>query len=197
MVPLIEISDRGGDMTSRSNLLRNLFFHHCGPAAVFLLLAGLLAGCASMGGEPPQVTLSNLEIVDATMFETTFKATVRITNVRPDPIQAKGMAIKLYLGGIKIGTGTSPEVLEVPALGSATTVLTIHVNNVAVLTRIKPILDTRVVDYAMKGKLYVDARWGTSSLKLQGSGRIDLNEALQAPKPAAGANPAMPTPVQH
>lgn len=147
-----------------------------------LLSAVFLLGCASMGGEPPQVTLTNLEVVDATMFETTFKATVRITNVQPDPIEAKGMAVKLYLGGIKIGTGTSPEILQVPGLGSATTTLTLHVNNVAVLTRIKPVLDTRVIDYAMKGKLYVSRRWGTSSLKLQGAGRIDLNQQLAPTK---------------
>lgn len=162
------------------------------PLVALVLLTLFLAGCASMGGEPPQVTLTNLEAVEATMFETTFKATVRITNVRPDPIQAKGMAIKLYLGGVKIGTGTSPEVLEVPALGSATTVLTIHVNNVAVLTRIKPILETKVIDYAMKGKLYVAARWGTSSLKLAGSGRLDLQKAVGDTGASQGTGLATP-----
>lgn len=170
---------------------RTVNFLRRAPLAPVVLAAVLLAGCASMMGDPPQVTLSNLEVVDATMFETTFKATVRITNVQPDPIRAEGMAIKLYLGEIKIGTGTSPEVLEVPGLGSATTALTIHVSNVAVLTRLKPILDTGVVDYAMKGKLYVSRRWGTSSLKLQGSGRIDLKEQLdnsgRPPQPASHA----------
>ncbi|NOZ95015.1 MAG: hypothetical protein GXP47_09805 [Acidobacteria bacterium] len=155
--------------------------------AVTVLLASVLAGCASMGGEPPEVTLANLKVVEATLFETTFEATVRITNVRPDPIQARGMALKLYLGGIRIGTGTSPEALEIPGLGSATTTLTIHVNNVAVLTRIKPILDSGAVDYAMKGKLYVASRWGRSNLKLHGSGRIDLD--TQSAAPEAGPRP--------
>jgi len=179
-----------GQFVSQSRS-RSLPSRRRGTLAVLFLLAVLVAGFASMGGEPPQVTLTNLEVVDATMFETTFKATVRITNVRPDPLQAKGMAVKLYLGGVKIGTGTSPEILEIPALGSATTALTIHVNNVAILTRIKPILDTGIVDYAMKGTLYVVRRWGTSGLKLQGNGRIDLNEQRGVPEPAPHRGPTV------
>lgn len=153
-------------------------------ATLVTLLAAVLTGCASLGGlEPPQVTLANLAVTEATLFETTLQATVRITNTNPQPLIADGLALKLYLGGLKVGTGTSGEHAEIPRLASATVPVTIHVSNVALVTRLKPILDAGAADYAMKGKLYLVRSWGRSRLRLASTGRIDLRTA---PEPPAG-----------
>jgi len=157
-----------------------------GLAMLAVLTLGL-GGCASLGGlEPPQVTLANLAVGEATLFETTLQATVRMTNANPEPLVIDGLALKLYLGGLKVGTGTSGEHTEIPRLASATVPVTIHVSNVALLTRLKPVLDAGAADYAMKGKLYVVRAWGTSKLRLATSGRIDFRKPAQPPAAGTG-----------
>ena len=144
-------------------------------AASVAVLAG--AGCASLGGlEPPDVTLVDLDLADATLFETSLRATVRIVNPNPEPLEVDGLAVRLYLGGLKVGKAVSPARVTVPRLGSVTVPLDLFVNNVALATRLKPLLETRSLAWAMKGKLYVVTEWGTRSAPLASEGVLSLGE---------------------
>ena len=85
-----------------------------------LVIAALMAsGCVSTEPlEPPGVTLADLDIIDATLFESTLDVAVRISNDNPEPLVIDGAVIKLQLNGIKVGKGASDERLELPRLGS-------------------------------------------------------------------------------
>lgn len=142
-------------------------------ALVLALLASL--SCASL--EPfsaPGVSLVNLEFEDLTLFETSGVFTVRISNENPDPVVVDGAVYNLYLGGLKVGRAMSDRRLEVPRLGSATYDVNLYINNLALATRLIPVIESRVLDYRVKGKLYVERPYGLRRMRFSRDGRLDL-----------------------
>jgi LEA14-like dessication related protein len=164
---------------------------------LFTLIAvmALAAGCASMETlEPPGVTLVDIRSVEMTVFETTLEAKLRITNPNPEPLAVEGAAFKLYLDGKKVGSGTSPERVEVPRLSSALLRATVHINNASALLRLKEILEEQELHYGLRGKLYVARPNGTARIRIEREGRLDLERPLGTPDSlntpeTPGANP--------
>ena len=152
--------------------------------ALVAALAVATVACTSLGGlEPPELTLTDLGLADATLFETSLHATVRIVNPNPEPLEVDGMAVRLYVDGLKVGKAVSPARVTVPRLGSVTVPLELYVNNVALLTRLKPVLESRALAWALKGTLYLVTSYGTKGLGLSSEG------VLKAPAGAPGAQP--------
>jgi LEA14-like dessication related protein len=135
-----------------------------------------VVGCVTTGGlEPPGVTLVNLDVVDATLFETTLDVTVRIFNENPESMILDGAVIKLELDGVRVGKGASSERVEVPRLDSVTQRVSVHLNHLAVATRIKGIIESRVVDYGLTGKVYVVQPSGSvRKMTIANQGQLDL-----------------------
>ena len=71
--------------------------------------------------------------------------------------------IKLELNGIKVGKGASNERLELPRLGSVVRRVEIHMNHLALATRIKGIVEAKVLNYGVTGKVYVVTPSGVSA----------------------------------
>ena len=150
---------------------------------VFLTLASIsAAGCVSTEPlEPPGVTLVDLDIVDATLFESTLDVAVRISNDNPEPLVIDGAVVKLELGGVRVGKGASNERLELPRLGSVVRRVEIHMNHLALATRIRGIIEAKIIDYAVTGKVYVVQTSGSvRGMKFESRGKLDLRgEAAQ------------------
>jgi LEA14-like dessication related protein len=147
------------------------------------LMAVFAWGCASTEPvEPPGVTLVDLDIVDATLFESTLDVAVRISNDNPEPIIIDGAVIKLELNGIKVGKGASDERLELPRLDSVVRRVELHMNHLALATRIKGIIEAKVLNYAVTGKVYVVRPSGSvRGMSFESRGKLDLRgEAAQA-----------------
>ena len=151
-----------------------------------VLMVGLVvvtAACASMNStEPPEITLSNLEMTDATLFETTMVATVRISNPDLEPITVEGASFKLLLDGKKVGRGMMKEGLTVDGLDSGLGTVIFHVNNASALLRLRDIMERRGVGYGISGHLYLQRGSGTRKVKVEQVGRLDFAEAV-SPKP--------------
>lgn len=137
-----------------------------------------LAGCASSGAlVPPSVTLVDVELVDATLFESTFDVGVRIANDNPDPLVIDGVVLDLELDGRQFGKGSSPDRFEVPRFGSTVQRLEIRLSHVAIATKIRGVMERKVVDYAITGKVWVvRPSGGTKQVPIAKQGRIDLSE---------------------
>jgi len=163
-----------------------LFNHRFGAAFVVLPLVVAVvvaSGCVSTEPlEPPGVTLVDLDIVDATLFESTLDVAVRISNDNPEPVVIDGAVIKLQLNGIKVGKGASDERLELPRLGSVVRRLELHMNHLALATRIKGIIEAKVLNYGVTGKVYVVRPSGdVRGMRFETSGQLDLRgKAAQA-----------------
>lgn len=120
----------------------------------WLASAGLLASCASFQERDDiAVSLVNVRLGEATVFETTAVFTVRIANESPNPLVLDGGVHKFYLNGLNVGEGLSGDRLEVPRFASVTQDIPVHLGNISLATRIRPIIESRALDYRMNSRL--------------------------------------------
>ena len=147
-----------------------------------LVLAIALSACSTMGSlEPLEITLSNLEVPEVTVFETTLIAKLRITNPNPEGFTIDGGSFKLYLDEKKVGTGTTSETFSVDRLDSTVVDAVFHINNASAILRLKDIFQQKEVSYGVRGSLFTQGSFGTKKIKVEKTGRIDLTE-MQAPE---------------
>ncbi len=152
-------------------------------AALVLALVAAAAGCASTNAlEEMEITLAGLEFTEATLFETTMVAKIRVANPNPDPLSFEGASFKLYLDDRKVGTGMAPEPFAVEGLATTVVDVTFHLNNATAAFRIVDILkDQREVSYGVRGALFTDTTFGRRKLKVEKMGTLDL-ENLEVPQ---------------
>ncbi|MEN8163117.1 MAG: LEA type 2 family protein [Acidobacteriota bacterium] len=164
---------------------QGIFRAYAGGAALVLVLV-LVSGCVSIPpDERPEVTLSNLELTEATLFETTMVAAVRISNPALDPIVVDGASFKLVLDGKKVGRGMMKDAVTVDGLDSRIGSVTFHVNNASALLRLRDLMEQRAVGYGIVGHLYLQRGTGTTKVKVEQNGRLDLDEPEQSVRPEA------------
>lgn len=132
----------------------------------------LLAGCTPKPG--PSVSIVNLKFKDITAFETTFTFTLRYGNDTPSAVQLTGGAHKIYLNGLYVGEGLSGDALDIPRLGTATQDVTVHMNNIALATRVKPVIESKSFDYRVRSTLYSNA----GRMRSESEGRLDLKDFM-------------------
>lgn len=128
------------------------------------------------------VALINFRLNEATVWETTAVFTVRISNRTPAPIVLDGGVHSFYLNGLYIGEGLSNERLEVPRLSSATQEIPVHLRNLALATRIKPILEARALDYRVNSTVYLLDGNRSHRCRVAREGRLALDDFQPHPQ---------------
>lgn len=144
------------------------------PCSLILLLG--LACATPQGSEDVKVSVVNLRFGESTVFETTANFEVRVQNATPVPLRLRGGTHKLYLNGAYVGEGLSNEAVEIPALGTGTQSVAVHLRNLSMATRIHKIIETRAADYRLQSVLYVERKGGFDKIRTSDDGRVDLNE---------------------
>ena len=160
--------------------------------AALVAACGLVAvgtGCSTMGGsEPLSLSLVNLEVQESTLFETSLKATVRITNPNPEPVEVSGAYLKLYLDAARVGDGTYQGPVSLDGLSSSVVEVPFHVSHVSLLRRALSIVEREALDWTLKTVVWVEGgMFGRHKVKVVDSGRLDFNDVLGAGTGAAGA----------
>lgn len=147
---------------------------------MFLSLMGcvlLLAGCG--GGPGPTVDLVRVRFQNATALETTAVFTLRLSNEQPQPVELNGSVHKIFLNGLYIGKGLSDSAVTVPRLSTVTNDVTVHLNNLALATRFKAVIEAKRFDYRIQstyfGKSWMDRRSSESE------GKLELNDFVPTP----------------
>ena len=148
--------------------------------ALLCMVTGLLllAGCQTSPG--PAVSLVNVGFTHSTAFETTATFTLRLSNETPKPMQLEGGAYKIYLNGLYVGEGLSDATIQLPRLATATQDVTVHLSNLRMITRIKPIIESRSFDYRIKSVLYGTSPAGR--LRSVNEGRLDVKDFTPTPR---------------
>jgi LEA14-like dessication related protein len=155
------------------------------PALVLISLL-LLAGC---GGPPgPSVSLVTVKFQKATALETTATFTLRLSNEAPEARQFTGSAHKIYVNGLYVGKGLSSTNVDVPRLGTVTQDITVHLNNLALATRIKSIIEAERFDYRILSTFHGKGMF--SRMKSVTEGKLELKDFT--PGSDTNAPPAKP-----
>lgn len=144
------------------------------PWSALLLAAAV--GCASLGREAPEVSLADARLDDVTIFETTGRITVRITNPAPDPVVVDGGTFHLWIDGRRVGRGVSDARVEVPRLGTETLEMQFFVSNLALARRVMSLIESESFDYRLEGRLFVWRSLGRRRVSFDHRGRFDREE---------------------
>ena len=138
----------------------------------------VLSGCASKS--TVAVNIVSVRFTDMTAFETTTTFTLRFSNESPEPVHLTGGVHKIYLNGLYVGKGLSSDPLDVPRLGTTTQEVIVHLNNIALATRVKPIIESEHFDYRIESVLYGKS-W-LSRMRSSSEGRLDLKDFTPTPE---------------
>jgi LEA14-like dessication related protein len=144
--------------------------------ASLMLVLSLCACATTRRQEEIKVTLVNLRLGEATVWETTAYVTLRVQNESPLPLVLDGGVHKLYLNGLSIGEGLTNERLEIPRLDSATQIVTVHLRNLAMATRLRSIIELHAAEYRLSSKLYLLENGRSRRCRLSSEGRLDAGD---------------------
>jgi LEA14-like dessication related protein len=151
--------------TQRSSLVR--LAADCG-------LALLLASCAAMNFQAPQVTPTSVELVDAQVLEQRFKVHLHVQNPNDRPLPIKSVSCTLAVSGVDVGQGESGAPFTIPANGDGDFDMIVTTN----LASSVPNLLLRLVQskelptYRLSGKVDPDIRF-MPSIPFEKSGQIN------------------------
>ncbi len=123
---------------------------------------------------------------EATLLETTAVFTLRLENDSPTPFEITGAAHSIYLNGLYIGKGLSDATVTVPRLSSVTNDITVHLSNLAMVTRVKAVIESKRVEYRIEstfyGKSWLDRRSSEST------GKLDMQDFMPTESPVSETN---------
>jgi len=82
---------------------------------ILLTLCFLLSACAGITyhAEPPQISVSNIQLVDAQLLEQRYGLTLRVQNTNDFPLFIKGLSYKLHINGSEFAHGVSKQTLDI------------------------------------------------------------------------------------
>jgi LEA14-like dessication related protein len=143
---------------------------------------GLMTGCATVPREGGvAVSLVSIRPLESTLFETSAELTLRFTNESPRPLALTGSTHKLYLNGAYVGRAVSGERLTIPQLGTATQVITAHLENLALMKKAQELGNVSSVDYRIDSRLLPTAEDGGGALAASAAGQLDFSSLMPAP----------------
>jgi hypothetical protein len=160
--------------------------------AVLIPALALGAGCASLAGDPPRVTLVGLESLPGQGLELRLLARLRVQNPGSAPIRYDGVSVELDLRGQPFASGVAPvagtlapfseAVIELPVSVSGLNMLRQALDWVRELSRDGAAGTPPRLPYVLRGRL---GGWGGP--RFESRGVVDLPE-LGSARPA-GAPP--------
>lgn len=142
-----------------------------------------LAGCATLDREEDlSVNLVNVRLIGSTVWETTAVFTLRVENESPEGMRLTGGVHKFHVDGEFVGKGLSNESLEIPGLSSATQDITVHLRNLSVARRVKPIVERQRFEYRVDSVLHWARSGRSGRTHLDNVGQLDLRDFQPSPK---------------
>ena len=160
--------------------------------ALCLALAALTLHCGCRRAPGPAVNLVSVHFKDATALETTTVFTIRLSNDAPEARQFSGSAHKIYLNGLYVGKGLSDAVIDVPRLGTVTQDITVHLSNLALVTRLKSVIEAKRFDYRVQSTFY--GKGWLDRMSSESEGKLELKDFTPT-KDATNAPPVETNPL--
>ena len=127
------------------------------PLSVSLVASAMLGGCSLFVPkfETPQLSVVNVELQKADLWEQRMKVRMRVVNPNDRPIPVKGLTCALEIAGQELAHGVSGASFTVPALGEAEFDMNMTANMASAILKLlgrgNDVGDE--VDYRVSGKI--------------------------------------------
>ena len=149
------------------------------------LATALLAGCATIPTKAPEVTLADIDIVEAGLLEQRFVMKLRVLNPNDTDIDITGLDFELEVNGTRFARGVSNRAVTLPRYGEAVLEVSAVSSLVSLLKQIDELSrgGRDRIDYRIHGRL---AAGGYGTLPFDSKGEVRLprqqGERRQAPE---------------
>lgn len=118
--------------------------------------AVMLAGCAGLRDlEPPEVVVTAIRPVDATLLEQRFDVDLRIYNPNNRDLSVEGVDFELDLNGKRLARGAGATDLDLPRLGEAETTVRVSSSFLGLARQLMSAGETDTLTYRMKGRIHL------------------------------------------
>jgi len=129
-----------------------------GRALICVLAWGLVA-CAGIGPgqrvEPPEVRLTDLEFVDAGLFEQRFRMILRVRNPNDFDLPIDGLRFALDVNDRPFATGLSNRSVTVPRLGEQTVAVDASTTLLDIVQQFMALSSREALSYRMIGTAFL------------------------------------------
>jgi LEA14-like dessication related protein len=140
--------------------------------AWLLLVAMLVAGCASMPSHDPlQVTVAGIEPLQGEGMEVRMLVKLRVQNPNDAPVDFNGASLNLDVMGRRFASGVSDQSGSVPRFGEAIVAVPVTISVLRMARQVAGLIDGKPFDkvtYSMSGKLNGANLFGTQRFSATG-----------------------------
>ena len=137
--------------------------------ALTTLLSGL-QGCTALRDlEPPEVVVTSIRPLDATLMEQRFDVDLRIYNPNNRDLSIEGVDFELDLNGKRLARGAGATDLALPRLGEAETTVRVSSSFLGLARQLMSAGETESLTYRMKGRIHLR---GGGALPFDKSGEL-------------------------
>ncbi len=121
-----------------------------------LAVALLIPGCASwfIKGEPPEVLVTNVTPLDATMFEQRLRVDLRVRNPNDFDYHLTGIDFTLNLNGKRLARGLGSKEVTIPRLGDAVMTIDTSTSTLDIVRQLLQFSQKQELTYDIKGVLH-------------------------------------------
>ncbi|HKL48625.1 MAG TPA: LEA type 2 family protein [Desulfuromonadales bacterium] len=133
----------------------SFFYRKLSRALLFLLTSTLLAACAMVSPQRPEVNLAGLQIREATLSHLNMVADLTVFNPNNVALTVRGVDYTLQLEGINVADGRSLEPVEIGAGESAKVQLRIVTAYWDLLNLASQLQKTDDLTFTLSGKVRV------------------------------------------
>ena len=136
----------------------------------------LFSGCATFDrSTEASVNVIDLRPTEASLFETSAELALRYTNESGEPLALAGSAHRLYLNGSYVGRAVSNESLNIPALSTTTQTVTIHLENLTLVRKLRELPSAQAIKYRLESALHRRDGKGLGTIRTASTGELDLS----------------------
>jgi len=154
---------------------------------LILLIASLtLAGCAGITyhAQPPQISINNIQLVDAQLLEQRYELTLRIQNTNDFPFFIKGLSYQLEINGSKFAHGVSNQSLNILPYQEEFLTVSLISNTLGVINQLQSLSENNNNDlhFRLKGNVShgtFNIPASMYSLPFEKEGTLNLNTLLK------------------
>jgi LEA14-like dessication related protein len=126
---------------------------------IFLFSIVILApACASLllNAEPPEVLVTNVTPLEATLFEQRLQVDLRVRNPNDFELKVTGLDFTLHLNGKRLARGLSSQTVTIPRLGEAILSVNTTTSTLEVMRQLLNLHKQKDMTYEITGVLHLD-----------------------------------------